>query len=108
MEELGRKVIRSRFAVTGVQPKISLEIEPSGNQSGVRKFTIVGLWGNYILKPPTKLYPNLPEVEDLTLHLATLSKICVVPHSLIRLQGGLAYITKRIDRIKTKKIHMED
>ena len=51
----------------------------------------------------------MPEVEDLTMHLASLAKIEVVPHSLIRLQsGGLAYITKRIDRDKTNKLHMED
>lgn len=49
------------------------------------------------------------EVEDLTMHLATLAKIKVIPHSLIRLQSGrLAYITKRVDRSKKDKLHMED
>ncbi len=61
------------------------------------------------MKPPTEHYPQLPGVEDLTMHLARLARISVVPHSLIRLQsGGLAYITKRIDRVKTGKLHMED
>jgi serine/threonine-protein kinase HipA len=51
----------------------------------------------------------MPEVEDLTMHLAELSKIPTVPHSLIRMQSGtLAYITKRIDRTKKGKLHMED
>jgi len=51
----------------------------------------------------------LPEVEDLTMHLAELSGIATVPHSLIRLQNGsLAYITKRIDRAKKTMLHMED
>jgi serine/threonine-protein kinase HipA len=51
----------------------------------------------------------LPEIEDLTMHLTTLAGIKTVPHSLIRLKSGnLAYITKRIDRNKKKKIHMED
>ena len=55
------------------------------------------------------MYPQLPEVEDLTLHLATIARIEVVPHSLIRMKSGkLAYITKRIDRTKNGKIHMED
>src|SRR5690606_38986653 len=63
----------------------------------------------YILKPPTPHYQQLPEVEDLTMHLAALAKIKTVPHSLIRLQSGkLAYITKRIDRTKKGKLHMED
>ena len=51
----------------------------------------------------------MPEVEDLTMHLANIAKIKVVPHGLIRLQtGNLAYITKRIDRVKKSKLHMED
>jgi serine/threonine-protein kinase HipA len=51
----------------------------------------------------------LPEVEDLTMHLADIAKIRVVPHTLIRLQSGnLAYLTKRIDRDKKNKLHMED
>jgi serine/threonine-protein kinase HipA len=48
-------------------------------------------------------------VEDVTMHLAQLSKIKTVPHSLIRLtSGNLAYITKRIDRTKKGKLAMED
>jgi serine/threonine-protein kinase HipA len=105
--ELGQKIVRSQIAVTGVQPKISIDIEAVEKSS--RKFTIVGLWGGYILKPPSDHYVNLPEVEDLTMHLAGLAKINTVPHSLIRLKDdSLAYITKRIDRRNESKIHMED
>ncbi len=51
----------------------------------------------------------MPETEDLTMHLASISGIKTVPHSLIRLKSGsLAYITKRIDRNGSQKIHMED
>jgi serine/threonine-protein kinase HipA len=107
--ELGEKVIRSQIAVTGVQPKVSIDIEPIEKSRRSRKFTIVGLWGGYILKPPSEHYINLPEVEDLTMHLANLVKINTVPHSLIRLKDdSLAYITKRIDRRNKVKIHMED
>ena len=72
--------------------------------------TIVGLWGDYIFKPQTKDYPQLPENEDLTMRLAEVAKIRVVPHSLIRMADGkLGYITKRIDRTqKGVKIDMED
>lgn len=113
MLELGEQVIKSQVAVTGVQPKLSLDIEKSVKQKEGQKtpqrFTIVGLWGAYILKPPTKQYPQLPELEDLTMHLAALAGIATVPHSLIRMQSGnLAYITKRIDRNKKSKLHMED
>ena len=109
MLELAEKVVKSQRTVTGVQPKLSLNIKKMTGNSAVDKFTIVGLWGKYILKPQTKLYKQLPEIEDLTMHLAELSKIKTVDHSLIRLKSGeLAYITKRIDRSKKNKLHMED
>lgn len=105
--ELAEQVIKSQKTVTGVQPKLSLGL--SENSSTTKRFTIVGLWGEYILKPQTKDYHSLPEIEDLTMHLAETSKIKTVEHSLIRLRSGqLAYITKRIDRKKSDKFHMED
>ncbi len=109
LEELAKKVIKSQTTVTGVQAKLSLHITKDSDDDGTRRFTIVGLWGGYILKPPTPTYPQLPEVEDLTMHLASIAKIKVVPHSLIRLKSGnLAYVTKRIDRVKNNKVAMED
>jgi serine/threonine-protein kinase HipA len=109
MLELAEKVVKSQRTVTGVQPKLSLSSTKMTENSVVERFTIVGLWGKYILKPQTELYEQLPEIEDLTMNLAELSKVKTVEHSLIRLKSGeLAYITKRIDRIKDKKLHMED
>ena len=109
MLQLAEKVIKSKSTVTGVQPKLSLHIEKMAKKDEPQRFTIVGLWGGYILKPPTKQYKFLPELEDLTMHLAEISGIEVVPHSLIRLSSGkLSYITKRIDRRNEIKIHMED
>jgi serine/threonine-protein kinase HipA len=109
MTELALLVVKSQTAVTGVQAKLSLELARGEQRGEPRRFTIVGLWRGYILKPPTSNYKQLPEVEDLTMHLAQIVKIDVVPHCLIRLQNGsLAYITKRIDRNKNNKLHMED
>lgn len=110
MLELAEKVVKSQATVTGVQAKLSLHIEKLSKGGGApQRFTIVGLWGNYILKPPTAHYENLPELEDVTMHLAEIAGITTVPHSLIRLQSGeLAYITKRVDRAKKDKLHMED
>ncbi|WP_276480091.1 HipA domain-containing protein [Paraflavitalea pollutisoli] len=108
MRELAEKIIQSQHAVTGVQPKLSLKVTEDTVKHKER-FTIVGALGEYILKPHTKTFPTLPEVEDLTMHLAKLTGIKTVPHSLIRMRSGtLAYITKRIDRHKGKRIHMED
>jgi serine/threonine-protein kinase HipA len=109
LERLAKEVIQSQKAVTGVQAKISLHITGHSKEGTEKRFTIVGLWGGYILKPPTSLYSQLPEVEDLTMHLASIARIKTAPHSLIRLQSGnLAYITKRIDRKDKRKLPMED
>lgn len=108
IKQLAEQVIRSQTTLTGVQAKLSLDISSSPNQQ--QRFTIVGLWGRYILKPQTEQFKYMPEVEDLTMHLAELAKVNVVPHSLIRFADGeLAYITKRIDRTaKGEKLPMED
>ncbi|MBK9270819.1 MAG: HipA domain-containing protein [Saprospiraceae bacterium] len=109
INELAAQVIQSQTAVTGVQAKLSLHLASAEQPNLARRFTIVGMRGGYILKPPSPHYHQLPEVEDLTIHLASIAKIKVVPHSLIRLaSGNLAYITKRIDRVKKEKLHMED
>jgi serine/threonine-protein kinase HipA len=109
MLDLALDVIRSRTTVPGVQKKLSLDIESGPTRNAPRRFTIVGLWGRYILKPPAAEFPQLPEVEDVTMHLAASAKIQTVPHSLIRMRSGnLAYITKRIDRTKNGKLQMED
>jgi serine/threonine-protein kinase HipA len=109
MKNLALRIIQSQMTVTGVQPKLSLNLADGETKKESKRFTIIGLWGNYILKPLAEKYPQMPEVEDLTMHLAEIAKINIVPHSLIRLKSGqLAYITKRIDRIDKQKLHMED
>ena len=107
--DLARQVGRSQTTLTGVQAKLSLDIDRGGRNEPDR-FTIVGLWGRFILKPQTTTYRALPELEDLTMHLAEAAKITVVPHSLIRFSDGeLCYITRRIDRTADgHKIPMED
>lgn len=108
ISKLAEDVIRSQSVVTGVQPKLSLDLEITDNSR--RRFTIVGLWSRYILKPQTDRFHSLPELEDLTMHMADAAKIRVVPHCLIRFEDGeLCYITRRIDRGEDGgKILMED
>jgi len=107
IKELAKEVVRRQTAVTGVQAKLSMDIEKLQHES---RFTIVGLWGRFILKPQTELYPYLPELEDLTMHLAEAAKIQVVPHTLVRFADGqLCYLTRRVDRTtKGAKLPMED
>ncbi|MDY6277505.1 MAG: HipA domain-containing protein [Bacteroidales bacterium] len=107
MDELAAQVIKSQTTLTGVQPKLSLNLDKHKDS---QKLTIVGLWGSYIFKPQTERYAMLPENEDLTMHLAQIAKLKVVPHTLIRMKdGSIGYLTRRIDRkADGKKIAMED
>ena len=107
MDELAAQVIKSQTTLTGVQPKLSLNLDKHKDS---QKFTIVGLWGGYIFKPQTERFAMLPENEDLTMHLAEIAKLKIVPHTLIRMKdGSIGYLTKRIDRTKKgDKIAMED
>ena len=107
LDTLAAQVIKSQTTLTGVQAKLSLHLD---RHEDSKRLTIVGLWGDFIFKPQTQSYKTLPENEDLTMHLAEIAKIKVVPHTLIRLQDGtLGYLTKRIDRTSEGgKIPMED
>ncbi|MDD5498780.1 MAG: HipA domain-containing protein [Dehalococcoidales bacterium] len=112
MAELAKEVVESSVTVPGVQPKLSLGFIKDVLQDGNKgRLTVMGaLGGNYILKPQNGTFPQMPENEHLTMRMAELCGISVVPSSLIRLKSGeLSYITKRIDRTETgEKIHMLD
>ncbi len=106
LNALAKQTVNQRIAVTGVQPKLSVTLE---KQKGKNRLTIVGLWGEYILKPKHHHYAMMPETEDLTMHLAELFKIPVCEHTLIQASdSSMVYIAKRFDRINGRKIHMED
>jgi serine/threonine-protein kinase HipA len=107
LEDLAKQIIIKSVAITGVQPKLSLDLEK--HKGELSRLTIVGLNGDYILKPSSKEYAELPENEDVTMHLAELVKIKTAKHTLVRLHSGeLAYLTKRFDRENGKKIAVED
>jgi serine/threonine-protein kinase HipA len=109
LESRGIKLLERKRAITGVQTKLSLEKSRKEDSHIPARLTITGISGGYILKPPTDEYPFMPELEDLSMHLARLAGIKTVPHSLIRMKSGRpAYITRRIDRKGKNKIHMED
>ncbi|ADV42925.1 HipA domain-containing protein [Bacteroides helcogenes] len=107
LDELAKQVIQEQTSLTGVQPKLSLYLN---RHEGNSRLTIVGLWGGYICKPQTITYEQMPEVEDLTMHLAELARIEVVPHTLMRMaDDSLCYLTRRIDRTSNGgKLAMED
>lgn len=108
MTDLAKNVIERSIAVPGVQPKLSMSLSEVTKEN---RLTVVGaLGGNYIFKPPSDEYPEMPQNEHITMRLAEFMNIKTVPSSLIHLKSGeLSYITKRIDRTDDgKKIHMLD
>lgn len=109
LESIATEIVKRSVTIPGVQPKLSVAIQQESNDPKKSRLTIVGLWGNYILKPQAAQFKSLPENEDLTMKLASLAGIETAEHSLIRTpSGALAYITKRFDRTEKGKVPMED
>jgi serine/threonine-protein kinase HipA len=108
MDKLAAKVVRQHVTVPGVQPKLSLHLEREAKK-GAGRFTIVGLEGGYILKPPVARYPEMPELEHLTMRMASCFGIATAPCGLLRMQDGRhAFIARRMDRSGVRKLPMED
>ena len=108
---MAKDVIERSVSVPGVQAKLSMSLVNDAREQSDKRLTVVdALGGNYILKPPTNDYPEMPANEHLTMRLAELYGISVVKSSLMKLKSGeLAYVTKRIDRTADgSKIHMID
>lgn len=111
MDELAKNVVERSVAVPGVQPKLSMSLIKETREKANTRLTVIGaLGGEFILKPPSELYPGMPENEHVTMKIAERLGIKTVPCSLIRLASGeLSYITKRIDRTPDgEKVHMLD
>lgn len=111
MSELAKSVVERSIAVPGVQPKLSMSLMKETREHAGMRLTVVGaLGGQYIFKPPSGQFPQMPENEHVTMKIAEAFGIRVVPSSLITLASGeLSYVTKRIDRTKKgEKIHMLD
>ncbi|MBB5624062.1 serine/threonine-protein kinase HipA [Pedobacter cryoconitis] len=106
LNQLAKETVNQRISITGVQPKLSVELTTVNKE---KRLTVVGLWGKYILKPQNKEFLQMPEVEDLTMHLAALFKIKTCNHCLIPASNGeMVYLAERFDRQGNFKIHMED
>lgn len=109
LNAFAKEIIKRSITIPGVQPKLSLSIEKNKKDPKKSRLTIVGLWGEYILKPQSERFKNLPENEDLVMHLAEIAGINTAQHTLLKTESDqLVYITKRFDRINGKKIPMED
>jgi serine/threonine-protein kinase HipA len=106
INEMAKRLVASRISVCGVQPKLSVHLERESG--GKPRITIVGFEGNYILKLPTKEYPEIVESECVAMTLARKCGIKTADFSLATISGGRrAYMTRRMDRTPHMR-HMED
>ena len=84
MEKLAKEAVELSITVPGVQPKLSLGWIKSTLEDGQNgRLTIMdALEGWYILKPQNTQYEQMPENEHLSMKLAELFKIEVVPSNM--------------------------
>ncbi len=105
-EQLKEAAVRAvKMSIQGVQPKLSSKLNVKEN-----RFDIVDTGGEYILKPQSNFYSELPENEDLTMRLAKLVGIEIPIHGLVySVDNRMTYFIKRFDRYgKNKKLSLED
>ena len=67
-EQVREAIVRARrMSIQGMQPKLSAVVSVKN-----REFDVVDKGGRYIIKPPHRDYPWMPENEGLTMRLAQL------------------------------------
>lgn len=84
------------MSIQGVQPKLSAKLS-------VKKqiMEIVSQYGDYIIKPQSEIFKQVPENEDLTMKMAKSFGIEVPLTGLIYAKdGSLSYFIKLVNRIK--------
>ncbi len=93
-----------KISIQGVQLKLSASLSVPE-----KIFKIVDQQGDYILKPPSLDFFQLPENEDLTMKLASLLGIETPLHGLVYgKERELSYFIKRFDRAKKERFSVED
>jgi serine/threonine-protein kinase HipA len=94
-----------KISIQGVQPKFSAILSPSKGE-----FQLVESHGRYILKPPHRDFPQVPENEALTMDLARRAGVETPPFGLVsNIDGTYTYFIQRFDRKgKKNRIATED
>lgn len=90
--------------LSGVQKKISL-----GLSTDRKTLQVAVDGGRYIFKPQTEVFPQLPQIEHLTMRLAMLSGIEIAVSGLIEADGQMCFLARRFDRREDgSKVRQED
>jgi serine/threonine-protein kinase HipA len=86
--------LAGKLSISGVQPKLSVRIE------GIELLP-VARDGQYILKPQTQEFAQLPQNEYLCMQMASQFGLNIAQSILLELaDGSPAYLVKRFDRFK--------
>lgn len=92
--------LAGKLSISGVQPKLSVRLEGD-------EFQPVAKDGQYILKPQTLQFAELPQNEYLCMQMGRKFGLNTAESILLKLSDGTpAYLVKRFDRFKKGK-HME-
>ena len=93
-----------KMSIQGLQLKLSVVLRIAEG-----RFEVVNRGGQYILKPQSLDFPELPENEDVTMRMATAVGIAVPVHGLVRsIDGSFTYFIKRFDREGRDRLPVED
>ncbi len=86
--------LAGQLSISGVQPKLSVRLEG-------KKLLPVARDGQFILKPQTQDFPELPQNEYLCMQMGRRFGLNTAPCLLLELaDGSPAYLVKRFDRFK--------
>lgn len=105
-EQRKQAIARSgKMSIQGVQTKLSARLKIKAGY-----FEIVDQYGQYILKPQSEYYLELPENEAISMSLATTIGLEVPIHGLLYSKDkSMTYFIKRFDRVgHNKKLALED
>ena len=104
LNELKAQEMAGKLSISGIQAKLSMKLDKKS-----KTLISVAEGGEYILKPQTGIYEQIPENENLCMTIAGQIGLDVPPHALIKLNdGSSAFIIKRFDRKNGEKINQED
>ena len=106
MEEQRQQALEraGKMSIQGLQLKLSAVLRIKEG-----RFDLVDRGGRFILKPPSRSYAQLPENEDLSMHLAAAVGINVPLHGMVRARdGSLTFFVKRFDRDGHERLPQED
>ncbi|MEA3267340.1 MAG: HipA domain-containing protein [Candidatus Fermentibacteria bacterium] len=106
VEQRREALVRAgKMSIQGVQPKLSAMLSVKTSL-----FQMVDTGGRYILKPQHSDYPELPENEGVSMHMAAMAGMDVPLNGMIYSKdGSLTYFIKRFDRYgRAAKLAVED